>query len=32
LNIDWPKNLDFTSSTKDSSGLSLKDYLLINKF
>ena len=32
LNIDWPKNLDFTSSTKDSFGLSLKDYLLINKF
>jgi dTDP-4-dehydrorhamnose 3,5-epimerase len=32
LKIGWPKNLDFTSSTKDLSGLTLEDYLLINKF
>ena len=32
LSISWPKNLTYTLSDKDKIGISLKDYLLINKF
>tara|TARA_B100001175_G_scaffold314364_1_gene323569 strand:- start:7132 stop:7674 length:543 start_codon:yes stop_codon:yes gene_type:complete len=32
ISISWPKNLSYTLSSKDKDGISLKEFLLINKF